>query len=246
MTSETTTSALLAAHRLAAEAQALAEAAIARAAELTRGRREHRRPPGAVRAARAASRRRRARRGRWSTYAERLAAAGRPDALTEDAGVRLRGGGRAQARSALREAHPGDFADVPEPDDELRRWCAPGWTTRGCARIGARVIEARGVNGDELDNDDAASDAGVRAPVREAGGAARRRRHRAGRPHPPRRPAHPGVADQAVRRAGVLRQLHARRVRRHGDGLPDDDRADRGAVGGVADRGKPADALARS
>jgi (2S)-methylsuccinyl-CoA dehydrogenase len=155
MTSETTTSALLAAHRLAAEAQALAEAAIARAAELTAaGANIDDHQVLCERLALIATEARAAR--SLAGYAERLAAAGRPDALSED---------EAFAYSAevvhkiygLRTAHPGDFADVPEPDDELTALVRAGLDDARLRRIGARVIESRGVNGTDLDNEDAVS-----------------------------------------------------------------------------------------
>jgi (2S)-methylsuccinyl-CoA dehydrogenase len=155
MTSETTTSALLAAHRLSAEAQALAEAAIARAAELTAG--------GAniddhqvlcERLALIATEARAAR--ALAAYAERLAAAGRPDALSEDEAFAY-AAEVVHKVHGLRAAHPGDFADVPEPDGELATLVRAGLDDARLRAIGARVIESRGVNGTDLDNEDAAS-----------------------------------------------------------------------------------------
>lgn len=155
MTSETTTSALLAAHRLASAAVALAEAAVARAAELTGGgARIDEHQVLCERLALLATEARAAR--SLAGYAGRLAAAGRPDPLSED---------QAWAYAAevvhkifaLRQAHPGDFADVPEPDGELLDLVRAGLNDARLRGIGARVIGSRGVNNVELDNDDAAS-----------------------------------------------------------------------------------------
>jgi (2S)-methylsuccinyl-CoA dehydrogenase len=155
MTSETTTSALLAAHRLAAEAQALAEAAVARAAELTAaGANIDDHQVLCERLALIATEARAAR--SLAAYAGRLAAAGRPDALSEDEAFAY-AAEVVHKVQALRQAHPGDFADVREPDGELQALVRAGLDDGRLRRIGARVIESRGVNGTDLDNEDAAS-----------------------------------------------------------------------------------------
>lgn len=155
MTSETTTSALLAAHRLAAEAQALAEAAIARAAELTAsGANIDDHQVLCERLALAATEARAAR--SLAAYAERLAAAGQPDALSEDEAFAY-AAEVVHKIHGLRTAHPADFADVPEPDDELTALVRAGLDDGRLRRIGAGVIESRGVNGSDLDNEDAAA-----------------------------------------------------------------------------------------
>ncbi len=153
MTSETTTSALLAAHRLAAEAQALAEAAIARAAELTAaGAKIDEHQVLCERLALIATEARAAR--SLVAYAERLTEAGRPDALSDE---------QAFAYAAevvhkvvgIRQAHPDHFADVPNISAEVGAMVRAGLDDARLREIGARVIESRGVNGTDLDNEDA-------------------------------------------------------------------------------------------
>ncbi|HYM16494.1 MAG TPA: acyl-CoA dehydrogenase family protein [Dehalococcoidia bacterium] len=155
MTSQTTTTALLAAHRLAAEAQALAEAAVARAAELTdAGARIDDHQVLCERLALIATEARAMR--SLAAYAERLAAAGRPDPLSEDEAF-VYAAEVVHRILGLRQAHPGDFADVPEPDEELTALVRAGLDDARLRGIGERVIASRGVNGTDLDNDDAAS-----------------------------------------------------------------------------------------
>ena len=112
MTTEAKTSALLGAHRLAGEAEALAAAAVARAAELTKqGAKIDDHQVLCERLALLVTEARAAR--SLVGYAERLAASGKPDALSE---------GEAFAYAAevsqkilgIMQSHPGDFADVPE------------------------------------------------------------------------------------------------------------------------------------
>ena len=155
MTSETTTSALLAAHRLASAAQTLAEAAVARAAELTgAGAKIDEHQVLCERLALLATEARAAR--SLAGYAGRLAAAGRPDPLSEDEAWAY-AAEVVHRILALRQAHPGDFADVAEPDGELLGLLRAGIDDARLRGIGARVIESRGANNVELDNDDAAS-----------------------------------------------------------------------------------------
>ncbi len=194
-----TAGALEAAHRLASEAQSLAEAAIARAAELTqagRGIDDHQvlceRLAVLATEARAAA--------ALVGYAGRLAAAGRADAVSDDAGVRLRRRRRAPHAGAARRAprrlrRPAGRRRRRARADPRRpgRRAAP--RHRRARHRGARAQRRR----PRQRRRDV--DAGVRAPVRQAGDPARGGRRRAGRPHPSRRPARAGVADQAVLRA---------------------------------------------
>ncbi len=155
MTTEATTSALVAAHRLAGEAEAMAAAAIARAAELTEGGAkidDHQ-----VLCERLAVLATEARAARsLAGYAERLAASGRADAVSEDEAYAY-AAEVAHKTIAIREAHPGDFADLPAVSEETRALIRGGLDDARLRRIGAQVIEGRGVNGVELDNEDAAS-----------------------------------------------------------------------------------------
>ena len=154
MTTETTTNALLGAHRLASEAEALAAAAVARAAELTAGGAEidgHQ-----VLCERLAVMATEARAARSLVgYAERLAASGRADALSEDEAFAY-AAEVTQKILGVMQAHPGDFADVPETSDEVRALIRAGLDDARLRGIGARVIAARGANNVELDSDDAA------------------------------------------------------------------------------------------
>ena len=154
MTSSTTTPALLGAHRLAGEAEALAAAAVARAAELTGGGAkidDHQ-----VLCERLAVLATEARAARSLVgYAGRLAASGRADALSEDEAFAY-AAEVTQKILGIMQAHPGDFADVPETTDEVRALIRAGLDDARLRGIGARVIDARGANNVELENDDAA------------------------------------------------------------------------------------------
>lgn len=153
MTTETMAQTLLGAHRLAAEAESLASAAIARAAELTRqgsGIDEHQ-----VLCERLAVLATEARAARSLVeYAGRLAAAGKPDALTEDEALAY-AAEVVQKMLGIRAAHPGDFADVSEPSEEILALVRGGLDDARLRGIGVRVIDARGANNVELDSDDA-------------------------------------------------------------------------------------------
>jgi (2S)-methylsuccinyl-CoA dehydrogenase len=153
MTTETRTEALLGAHKLAAEAESLAAAAVARAAELTtQGAAIDDNQVPCERLALIATEARAAR--SLVEYAGRLAAAGKPDALTDDEALAY-AADVAQRVLAIRHAHPGDFADVPEPSSDLLALMRDGIDDARLRAIGARVIEARGANNVELDSDDA-------------------------------------------------------------------------------------------
>ncbi len=156
MASEATTAgALEAAHRLAGEADALAEAAIARAAELTQaGANIDDHQVLCERLAVLATEARAAR--ALVGYAERLAGAGRADAVSEDEAFAY-AAEVVHKMLGLREAHPADFADLPAPGDDVRALIRAGLDDARLRRIGASVIEARGLNAVDLDNDDAAS-----------------------------------------------------------------------------------------
>jgi (2S)-methylsuccinyl-CoA dehydrogenase len=156
MASEATTAgALEAAHRLASEAQSLADAAIARAAELTGG--GARIDDHQVLCERLAMLATEARAAHALVdYAGRLAASGRADPVSEDAAYAY-AAEVVHKTLALRDAHPGDFADLPEPSADLRALIRGGLDDARLRRIGARVIESRGLNAADLDNDDATS-----------------------------------------------------------------------------------------
>jgi len=111
MTTETTTSPLLGAHRLAAEAESLAAAAVACASELTVGGTkidDHQ--VACERLAVLATEARAAR--SLVAYAERLAPSANPDPLTEDEAFAY-AAEVTQKMLGIVQAHPGDFADVP-------------------------------------------------------------------------------------------------------------------------------------
>ncbi len=154
MTTDTTTNALLGARRLASEAEALAAAAVARAAELTAGGAkidDHQ-----VLCERLAVMATEARAARSLVgYAERLAASGRADALSEDEAFAY-AAEVTQKILGIMQAHPGDFADVSETSDEVHTLIRAGLDDARLRGIGARVIDARGANNVELDSEDAA------------------------------------------------------------------------------------------
>ena len=154
MTTDTSTSALLGAHRLAAEAEALAAAAVARAAELTAaGAKIDDHQVLCERLAVLATEARAAR--SLVNFAERLAASGRADALSEDEAFAY-AAEVTQKMLGIMHAHPGDFADVPPAGDEVLSLIRSGLDDARLRGIGARVIQARGANNVDLDSDDAA------------------------------------------------------------------------------------------
>ena len=135
----------------------MAAAAIARAAELTRGGDKAKIDDHQVLCERLALLATEARAARSLVrYAERLAASGGGDAVTDDQAYAY-AAEVAHGMLATRDAHPGDFADLPAVGDETRALISGGLDDARLRRIGAQVIEGRGVNGVELDNEDAAS-----------------------------------------------------------------------------------------
>ena len=88
-------------------------------------------------------------------YAERSAAAGRDDGVSEDEAFAY-AAEVAQKIIGLREAHPGDFADLPAVSDDVRELIRSGLDDARLRGIGERVIASRAVNSVELENDDAA------------------------------------------------------------------------------------------
>ncbi len=147
--------ALTAARTLAKRADALARAAIARAAELTRGGAgidEHQvlceRLALIATEARAAT--------ALVEYAERLASSGRGDALSEDEALAY-AAEVVHKIVGIAQAHPDDFAGAPEIDDAARALVREGLDDARLRAIGERVIAVRGVNNVELDDDDATS-----------------------------------------------------------------------------------------
>ena len=152
MTSEATTAtALVAAHALAGEAEALAEAAIARAAELTEaGARIDDHQVLCERLALMATEARAAR--SLVGYAERLTAAGRPDPVSDEQALAY-AAEVVHTIAAIRQAHPGDFADLPGLSQQTGEMVRAGHDDARLGAIGARVIETRGINSAGLDND---------------------------------------------------------------------------------------------
>lgn len=154
MTTNQQTKTLADARSLADASAALAQAAVARATELTEAGAtidDHQvlceRLALVATEARAAS--------ALTEFAERLAADGAADPLVEDealayaADVMVRGG------SALR-VHPDDFREPPALDDEVSRLIQAGLDDARIRGIGARVIAAFGANNSELFDDGAA------------------------------------------------------------------------------------------
>ncbi len=154
MTSSTTIETLAGALRLADVADKLAAAAIARASELTRGGSgidDHQ--VLCERLAMIATEARAAR--ALAAYCERLASSGRADSLSEDQAFAYAAEVVAKTL-AIAEAHPDDFADVDAARDDVRALICDGLDDARLRRIGVAVIDARAVNGTELDSDDAA------------------------------------------------------------------------------------------
>ena len=155
MTSQATAAeSLLGARRLASEAEALAAAAVACATERTeRGARIDDHQVMCERLAMIATEARSAR--SLVDYAERLAASDRADAVAEDTAFAY----AAEVTHkilGLAQAHPDDFADIHPATDEVSSLIRAGLDDARLRSIGARTIEARGINAVELDNDDAA------------------------------------------------------------------------------------------
>ncbi|MBI5288884.1 MAG: acyl-CoA dehydrogenase family protein [Chloroflexi bacterium] len=154
MTSPTTTPALLGAHRLAAEAEALAAAAVARAAELTaQGSKIDDHQVLCERLAYIATEARAVR--SLVSYCERLAGAGRADPLSESQALAYAAEVVAKM-IALTNIHNTDFADVTPVTDEVRTYIRQGVDDARLREIGAQVIAGLGANNVDLDNDDAA------------------------------------------------------------------------------------------
>ena len=156
MTAETSTAtALIAARALAHEAEVLAGAAVARAAELTdAGNRMDDHQVLCERLALIATEARAAR--SLVEYAERLAAAGKPDPLSEEMALAY-AADVVHRIAGVRQAHPGDFADVEALSQQTGEMVRAGLDDARMRAIGERVIEARGINASDLDNDDATS-----------------------------------------------------------------------------------------
>jgi (2S)-methylsuccinyl-CoA dehydrogenase len=153
MRSDTTTSALLAARRLAETAAGFARAATERAAELTgQGARIDDHQVLCERLALIATEARAAR--SLVSYCERLAEAGRQDALSDSQAFAYSAEVAAKIL-ALRDAHPGDFADVHLVSDEERTLIQQGLEDTRLREVGVQVIAGLGVNGCDLDHDDA-------------------------------------------------------------------------------------------
>jgi len=158
MTSDTSTNVLAGARRLADLTGAFAAAATARAAALTAGGAridDHQvlceRLALIATEARAAE--------ELVSYAERLAAEGRADALAEDQALAY-AADVVNRLVATQQAHPGDFSEAPRISDALLALVRDGVDDARVRGIGARVIEARGVNGSELFDDGAAQTRG--------------------------------------------------------------------------------------
>ncbi len=155
MTSEApSASVLVGARRLVEEAEAGAAAAVARAAERTRGGADI--DAHQVLCERLAMLATEARAARSLLgYAERLAASGRSDGVGDDEAFAYAAEVAHKIRG-LREAHPDDFAALPPPDDGVRELIRAGLDDARLRGIGERVIASRAVNAVELENDDAA------------------------------------------------------------------------------------------
>ncbi len=154
MTTSTDTSALLGARQLAAEAETLAAAAAAKAAELTeQGAKIDDHQVLCERLAYIATEARAAR--SLVSYCERLAAASTPDALGESQALAYAAEVVQKLRSLL-SAHPGDFADVAPMSEDTLELIRQGLDDARLREIGARVLAGLGANNIDLDSDDAA------------------------------------------------------------------------------------------
>lgn len=152
MTTSTTTEALVGARILVAEAERLAEAAVARATELTEGgRRIDDHQVLAERLAYIATEARAAR--ALLSHCERLAAAGSPDGVAESQALAYAAEVAQKAR-ATQTAHPADFADVELSDDSLEL-IRDGLADARLIEIGAHVLAGLGANNVDLDSEDA-------------------------------------------------------------------------------------------
>ncbi|MEX0750869.1 MAG: acyl-CoA dehydrogenase family protein, partial [Dehalococcoidia bacterium] len=153
MTSQASTKTLAAARQLAEAAASLSEAAIARAAALTdAGGRIDDHQVLCERLALIATEARAAQ--ELVAYAEQLASGGKADALSEDEALAY-AADVVNRFLAIQHAHPDDFADAPLVGDALRALLRDGLDDARICAIGARVIEARGVNGSDLFDDGA-------------------------------------------------------------------------------------------
>ena len=154
MTSGTTTDTVAGARALADLAARISDAAVARAAELTAGGEnidDHQalcsRLAQLATEARAAS--------SLAAYAERLAAEGKADALTDDEALAY-AASVVHKLAGLADARPGDFDGLIELDSEARGLVRAGLEDARFRSIGARTIESRGVNASDLFDEDAA------------------------------------------------------------------------------------------
>ncbi len=154
MTAETTTTDTVSkARTLAGAAQQLADSAVARAKELTNGGVEiDNNQVLSERLAQMATEARAA--AALVDYAERLAAANKLDATTEVQALAY-SAEVVHKISSTADAHPDHFADV-RVDSSIRDIVREGLDDARIREIGRRVIEARGVNNVDLDDDDAA------------------------------------------------------------------------------------------
>jgi len=147
-----------AAKELATAIAALSDAAIARAASLTaHGDKIDDHQVLCERLALIATESRAA--GELVAYAERLAESGHPDALVDDE-VLAYAADVMNRLSATRAAHPDDFGGAAAPGGGILTLVREGLDDARTREIGARVIEARGVNNSELFDDGAAQTRG--------------------------------------------------------------------------------------
>lgn len=91
-----------------------------------------------------------------ASYAERLASAGRSDALTEDEALAF-AAEVVQKIDGVARAHPDDFAEAVRLDDSTRALVRYGLDDARLQGIGERVIASGGVNNTALNDDDATS-----------------------------------------------------------------------------------------
>lgn len=153
MTSDTAASTLAGARTLAEAAQRFADAAIGRAAERTAGGDRIDDPQAMCeRLALIATEARAAR--ELVSYAERLAAEGRGDAQGEDQAFAY-AAEVAHKLASIAAAHPDDFDGGPSLDDAAMALVRQGLDDARLRAVGARAIEARGVNASDLFDDDA-------------------------------------------------------------------------------------------
>ncbi|MEX2246197.1 MAG: acyl-CoA dehydrogenase family protein [Dehalococcoidia bacterium] len=87
-------------------------------------------------------------------YAERLAASGRADAVSEDEALAY-AADVVHRLLGVAEAHPGDFAQAPDAGDDVRALVRRGLDDGLVRGIGERVVAGLGANNCALDDDDA-------------------------------------------------------------------------------------------